>query len=68
MSGMQKMVVALVAVVLVVGGYFSYSIYMTNRAAEEGAKAMEKAMESQKAMQQQYMDQQRKLMQQMQER
>ncbi len=68
MSGVQKMIVAVVAVVLLIGGYFSYSVYATNRAAEEGAKAMEKALEGQKAMQQQYMDQQRQLMQQMQQR
>lgn len=68
MSGFQKTIVAVVAVVLLMGSYFAYSVYATNRAAEEGAKAMEKAMESQKVMQQEYMDQQRQLMQQMQKR
>ncbi len=68
MSGIQKMIVSLVAVVLLIGGYFAYSVYMTNRAAEEGAKLMGKAMEEQKVLQQQYMDQQRQLMQQMQRR
>lgn len=68
MSGVQKMIVALVAVVLLIGGYFAYSVYVTNRAAEEGAKLMEQAKEDQKVLQQQYMDQQRQLMQQMQRR
>lgn len=61
MSGIQKMIVSLVAVVLLIGGYFAYSVYMTNRAAEEGAKLMGQAMEQQKEMQ-------RQLMQQMQQR
>ncbi|WP_096702516.1 hypothetical protein [Magnetospirillum sp. 15-1] len=57
MSGVQKMIVALVAVVLLIGGSFAYSVYVTNRAAEDGAKAMSKAMEDQKEMQRQLMQQ-----------